>query len=114
MSSPTQRSKDYLEKAGYTVAIVERWNHFSGTRQDLWGFADIIAFRIGMPVMLVQTTTGSNVAARRKKILANPIARRWVEAGHEVVLHGWALRGERGKRKLWTVDEWLILDQFGE
>jgi hypothetical protein len=111
--SPTQRSKAYLEKAGYNVAIVEHWNSWCKIRQDLWGFADLLAFRAGMPMMLVQTTTASNVAARRVKLLQNVTAKRWVQAGGECVLHSWAPRGARGEKKVWTPNpEWLQEDQF--
>ena len=113
--TPTQRSKAYLERAGYLVAVVERWNQWAHIRQDLWGFADLLAFRKGMPVMLVQTTDASNVSKRRAKILANATAREWVMAGHEIVLHGWGKRGKRGERKTWTCEpEWLTVDQFKE
>ena len=113
--SPTQRSLAYLRKAGYHVGIVERWMAFAhgGIRVDLWNFADLIAFRFGLPVMLIQTTTASNAAARRKKLLGNSIARDWVLAGNELVLHKWALRGEKGQRKTWGCDaEWLEKDAF--
>lgn len=112
-TSPTQRSLAHLKKAGYTVAVVERWNAFTRTRQDLFQFADLLAFHVGVPVLLVQTTTAGNVSKRRKKILANATAKAWVQAGNEIALHGWALRGPRGKRKTWTVEpEWLTEDQF--
>ena len=111
--TPTQRSKAYLEKAGYSVAIVEHWNSWCKIRQDLWGFADLLAFRPGVPMMLVQTTTASNLAARRTKLLHNQYAKRWVQAGGEVVLHAWARRGARGEKKTWTPEpEWLTEDQF--
>ena len=111
--SPTQRSKAYLEKAGYSVAIVEKWNQWAKIRVDLFGFADLLAFRVGVPIMLVQTTTASNLAARRTKLLNNQDAKRWVQAGGECVLHGWAKRGARGEKKVWTPSpEWLEEDQF--
>ena len=113
--SPTQRSLAHLKKAGYKVAIVEHFNQFARIRQDLFGFADLLAFRPGVPCMLVQTTTASNAAARRKKILANGTAKLWALCGYEVVLHSWGLRGPRGQRKTWTVEpEWLTEDQFAK
>lgn len=111
--SPTQRSKAYLERVGYSVAVVERWNQWCRVRQDLWGFADLLAVQPGVPMLLVQTTTASNASKRRAKILANAHALRWVQAGGEVVLHAWGLRGPRGQRKQWTPEpEWLTEDQF--
>lgn len=113
--SPTQRSLAHLRKAGYTVAIVEHFNHIIRIRQDLFGFADLLAFRQGVPPMLVQTTDATSASKRRAKILANPIARSWVMAGFEIVLHAWGKRGKRGERKVWMCNpEWITKDQFTE
>ena len=112
--SPTQRSLALLRKQGYHCAIVEKWNPYAKIRQDVFGFGDLLAFRSGQPgATLVQTTSGSNVSARRTKILANPIARDWVKAGNWIRLEGWAKRGARGQVKRWTANtEWIVLDQF--
>ena len=113
--TPTQRSLACLRQAGYHVAVVEHWNAHARIRQDLFGFADLLAFRFGMPVLLIQTTTAANVSARRKKILGNGIARDWVLAGNELILHGWGLKGSKGERKRWRCDpEWITADQFGQ
>jgi hypothetical protein len=101
-TSPTQRSLKLLREAGYHVAITEKWNQFAHIRQDLFGFGDLVAFKPSGPVMLVQTTSGGNVAARVAKIVSNDIARAWLQSENRViVVHGWAKRGDRGKRKLW-------------
>ena len=113
--SPTQRSLAYLRKVGYTVAVTEKWNHITHTRQDLWAFGDLLAFRPGVPVMIVQTTTAANRAARRRKLLANATAKLWVQAGGACVLHAWARRGGRGEKKTWDPNpEWLQEDQFDD
>lgn len=86
------------------AAVVERWNPHARVRQDLFGFADVIAVVDGA-VLLVQATTGKNVSARLAKLRAEPCrsrVRRWLLAGGRVQIHGWAKRGPRGKRKLWT------------
>lgn len=88
MSTPTQRSLARLREAGYTVAIVERWNPHAKIRQDLFGFADLLAIRTG-EIVLVQTTTAVNIAARRKKIREEPRYLLWLAAGGKVLLHGW-------------------------
>src|SRR5512139_1545117 len=107
--TPQVRSTHYLTRAGYMVGTLEHYNPFCKRKVDLWGFADLIAARPGMPVMLVQTTTASNLSARRKKILTNANARKWVvDCGQEIVLHAWGLRGKRGERKVWTCEaEWI-------
>lgn len=103
--SPTQRSLAKLRKEGWTCAITEKWNSYVKIRQDLFGFIDVLAFQDAV-TMAVQTTSGSNVAARVDKIKAIPAARLWASGGFRtIVVHGWAKRGERGKRKLWTCRE---------
>ena len=102
MTSPTQRSKAKLIAEGYTVAITERWNQFAHVRQDLFGFADMVAVRIGTTgVLAVQTTSGSNVSARVEKIRNEPRAGIWLACGNRIEVHGWRKVGPRGKRKTW-------------
>ena len=101
-TSPTQRSLKLLRAAGNLVAITEHWNQFAHLRQDLFGFGDLIwcnpkTHSIG----LVQTTSGSNQAARLTKIIGIPAARTWLESGGRIEVHGWRKAGARGERKLW-------------
>lgn len=101
-TSPTQRSLKLLREAGYQAAILERWNQFAHVRQDLWGFGDLIAAKASQNgSLLVQTTSTANMGARVKKILTIPEAQVWLAAGNQIIVHGWAKRGARGKRKLW-------------
>mgnify|MGYP001577519388 CR=1 FL=1 len=87
------------------VAKVEHWNPFAKIRQDLWNFADLLAVKADT-TLLVQTTTGDNLAARLAKIQASQAAQLWLESPtRRVVVHGWAKRGARGKRKQWTCRE---------
>lgn len=90
-----------LRDQGWTVAIVEKWNPHVHIRQDLWGFADLLAFREDT-VMLVQTTTGNNVGKRLDKIQGNTAAALWLRSSSRVInVHGWRKLGDYGKRKLW-------------
>lgn len=101
-TSPTQRSLKLLRDAGYQAAVLERWNQFAHVRQDLWGFGDLIAAKASQNgSILIQTTTTENMSARIAKILAINEARVWLLAGNQIIVHGWAKRGARGKRKLW-------------
>lgn len=84
----TKRAIQHLGKRGYTAANVEKWNHFAKVKNDLFGFADIIGFS-AHDVILVQTTSKSNMSARKKKIAANPIAEKWLKAGHNIEIQGW-------------------------
>jgi len=104
----------WLRKAGYTAAVVERWNPHAKVRQDLFGFCDIVGIRSGRTgVLAVQTTTSPNSAARFAKIIANAAAHVWLLAGNEIALHAWAKQGPRGKRKVWQVrQEYITVDMM--
>lgn len=112
--SPTQRSLKLLREEGYTVAITERWNPWSRTRQDLFGFIDLLCFKDNV-VLAVQTTDGTSVAKRIAKIRATQAFPLWLNMPtRQVEVHGWLKRGPRGKRKVWTcrrVRLWELLEQ---
>lgn len=112
--SPTARSLARLRADGYIVCVVEKFNNFSKTRVDAFGFGDILAVhpeRKG--AFLIQATTGDNAAARRQKILQLPDALWWLLAKNWIILDAWAKRGDRGKRKVWTVkSEHITGDMF--
>ena len=104
MTSPTQRSLAHLKACGYIAQVVERFNIYAKVRVDLFGFIDIVA--VGEAgIVGVQTTSTANMNARIQKILALPEAKIWIQSGGKVVVHGWALRGKAGKRKLWELKE---------
>lgn len=100
MSSPTQRSLEYLRERYPLVSVVEHWNSFARKRYDLWGFADILC--VGKEIVAVQTTSGSHVAHRIQKITDSPATPILREAGIRIVVHGW--RKSRGKWVLREVD----------
>ena len=56
-------------------------------------------------IALVQCFPDSTFAAHRTKILVIPELAIWKAAGGKVFLQGWALKGQRGKKKRWTVRE---------
>lgn len=103
--TPTQRSLKKLRAEGWFCAIVEHWNQYARIRQDLFGFADLIGIKENEAI-LIQTTSGSNVSARVNKILALRAAELWLTSPtRRIVVHGWAKRGARGKRKEWICRE---------
>jgi len=112
MSSPTQRSRDWLKKRGIESQIVERWNSFARIRQDLFGFVDIVA--VEARIIAIQVTSGTNVAARINKIFDEPRAKAWLAAGGLIEVHGWRKTGAAGKRKLWNLRRVTVeLDGMG-
>jgi hypothetical protein len=112
MSSPTQRSLDYLRKNGAIAGIVERYNQYSRKRNDLFGFIDIVAIQLDHTILGVQCTSASNHAARVAKILSaecNDAALRWLLAGAQLQVMSWSKRitkkkdGSKAKVGRWTV-----------
>lgn len=106
MPSPTQRSLDLMRKRGFTVQVVEKWIPQARRRVDLFGFGDVIAMHPESGTVLVQTTSASNMAARVKKISAEPRHRTWLLAGrgwHRIEVHGWR-KDKTGKWVCRTVE----------
>lgn len=102
MSSPTQRSLKVLRERGYFCWTVEYWNSFTHRRQDLWGLVDILC--LGRDEVIgVQTTSGSNVSARVKKITDHESTPHIRKAGVRLLVHGWT-RGKNGRYTLREVD----------
>jgi hypothetical protein len=101
--SPTQRSLALLRSQGWCACVVEQAIRTpAGTfRRDAFNFGDILACHPQKGVMLVQTTSRANQAARVGKIRAIPEARVWLQGAGGIEVHGWAKVGPRGKRKLW-------------
>lgn len=102
--TPTQRSLAWLREQGYLCEVVEHWNAHARVRKDLFGFVDILAIDSDARLtMAVQTTSGSNMAARVAKIRANPNLATVLAAGWKIEVHGWRkIIGEQG-RKIWQV-----------
>lgn len=77
-----------LREQGYQPWIVEYWCSFTRRRKDLFGIIDILAVKEG-ETLAVQTTSGSAVSARVKKIQESE-AIEWVrDAGWNIHIHGW-------------------------
>ena len=100
--SPTQRSLKHLREQGYLAWITEHWCPFSRKRKDLWNICDIICLR-GDEILAVQTTSGSNVSARVKKIAESMHIAEIRKANIRVVVHGW-VKGANGRYTLREVD----------
>lgn len=85
----TKLSTDHLEADGWIVGNVEKWVPHTPIRQDLFGFADLVAVKPGRTPQLIQVTSSSNMAARVSKILASHLAIVCLMGGLEIVVHGW-------------------------
>ncbi len=110
--SPTARSLALLRKRGAVPGVVERWNPGARVRQDFLGFADIVAVEPGrVGSVAVQACVTGDQAKRLAKICAEARARTWLAAANRIVIHGWAKRGPRGKRKTWTLSETVVTEE---
>lgn len=108
--SPTARSLAHLRAEGAIAEVVERRIPRSHVTRDLFGFIDVVALEIdGKGLLGVQVTTVAHQANRIAKVMAEPRARLWLEAGNAIAVHGWAKRGPRGKRKTWSLSETRIV-----
>lgn len=117
---PSARSQQWFRKAGYICANVEKRLHIPGApwprTVDCFNFGDLLVAKAGFGVALVQVTASGMLARREAKILAMPVSKAdfrsvavlWLQGGGRILLHGWAKRGARGKRKRWTLSEWEI------
>ncbi len=106
MSSPTTRTLELLRRNGYEPAVVERFNRYSKTRHDMYGFIDVFAFGHGY-FLGVQTTSASNTSSRRAKILAEPRAKAFLENKGRIFIHGWRKKRKKrgGKLMVWHCNE---------
>lgn len=94
--TPTERSLKLMRERGYQCHVVEHWNCWTKQRKDLFGFADILC--LGWDeVIVVQTTSYSNVPARIKKITDHENVGAVRKAGIGILVHGWHV--PKGKRK---------------
>lgn len=105
--SPMQRTLAELKKRGFTAHIVEKWNSFIKIRQDFGGFADVLAYKKDYPGVLAINCCLDNgeVNAHVVKYEVMENVRTWLTSGNRLEVWGWGIRGERGKRKLWTLRE---------
>ena len=101
-AGPTARTLQELRRQRCIAQVVERWNPHAHVRQDLFGFADIIALDPTTGITAIQCTTGDHHANRREKVLAEPRALAWLRAGGSIQVRSWSKIGPRGCRKVWT------------
>ena len=99
MKSLTSRSVDLLRKEYPLVETVERFNSFTKRRHDLFGIIDILAVSDN-EILMVQTTSKSNMRSRVIKIEdsdALPVLRK---AEISIHVHGWYKENGRWRVKI--------------
>ena len=101
--TPTARSLEVLREMGYAADVVERWIAAARIRKDWGGFGDLLAAHPLHGILLVQSCAGASAAARYTKAQSCPALEIWKAAGGRAEVWSWGKKGERGKRKLWTL-----------
>ncbi len=90
--SNTSRTLKYVREQGWEADTVERWiknpkHPAGGFRKDLFGIIDIIALS-EKGIVGIQSC-GQAFAEHNRKILAEPMALKWLEKGGILMLIGW-------------------------
>jgi hypothetical protein len=96
------RTLDHYRKIGWPIVWkVEHWCSFSRKRKDLLGFIDVLV--AGDLITLgVQDTTWGQVSARKRKILASPLAYDWLKSpNRQVEIIGWKAPDKLKGRHRW-------------
>jgi len=108
VTKATQRTQAKLRKEGYDVAHTERKVPASAAgwrgrliTQDFFGFIDTVAVN-NWEILAIQSCSAVDHQKRVRKIMASPVARR-LAYFFSIEVWSWGKRGERGKRKLWTL-----------
>jgi hypothetical protein len=88
-----------------TAAVVEHFNMHTKTRKDLYGFIDILAMSPGEGFLGIQSTSTGNMGSRVAKILAEPMARTFLESGGKIIVQGFKKYKKPVERKYWRSTE---------
>jgi len=94
---PTKKTRELAAKRGWLIDTAEHFNTFTQRKTDMFGFIDLVALD-GNNVIAIQATSGSNCAARVKKILEDreDEATRWLQSGGRILVIAWRkLKGQR-------------------
>lgn len=132
--TPQQRTSENLTALGYLCGSVERRKGFPDRKKhqckvcghlplinisvDLWNVFDIVAVKPTTPpslclTLFVQTTSASNHADRRNKILASMEAKLVLLSGARILLQSWKQPDGPGGR--WVArDEWITLSMYDQ
>jgi hypothetical protein len=94
----TNMTKKLFGANGWLVDDSERKNCWTGTKNDLFGFADLAGAKEGKRPILIQSTSGSNHLARVKKILTLKSAVRCLKGGYRIAGCSW----QKAKNGRWV------------
>lgn len=103
MTGPMQRIIALMKKKGYTTAIAEHFNPWGRVRVDLFGFIDLCCIQEGVcGVLAIQTTSSSNISARKIKIEVLPAAKTWLKTENGL----WVIGFRKNSKGRWIPTGW--------
>ncbi len=103
MTTTAARSVEAMRLAGFRAECVE---HMRGSfiRVDLFKFADVIAYKPGEGIILIQSYHKKEEAGHMGlNPISNPAIWDWMKSGGRFQHHQWSFK-TRHKRKFWTVE----------
>jgi hypothetical protein len=109
-----QRSKQLLEKDGWSVWIVERWNQWSHKRLDLFNMSDLVAIRPDRKGVTGIQACGLDCQDHIRKMMDNPYVKVWLQAENPFFIWSWRKQGAAGKRKVWKLYQYEFVLSNGE
>lgn len=115
----TGRSRKYLERQGYIVALVERSVNAPRpngavfrNKFDAWGLADLAAVHPDKTGTLwIQVTDHAHAAEHREKILAAKHAPTLLKAENQIELHCWKSSKKSGQKRWCLRSQEFILNR---
>ena len=96
----TEFTMKLYRDAGCVVDKAEYWNSFARIRKDLFGCIDLVALSPNDNIVAIQSTSASCRSAHKKKILAEPRIKRWLECGGKFHLVSWRKVKNRWKPRI--------------
>lgn len=103
MTTTAARSVEYMKKLGFNAEAVE---HMRGRyiRVDLFGFADVLAYKPGEGIILIQAYHKKEFIKHAGLVpLVNKDIEAWIRSGGRFEHHLWSFK-TRHKRKFWSVE----------
>lgn len=111
--SMTAHARRFCARNGWHYGKVDQFIPGTFIARDLFGLVDAIVLDGAHGILGVQVTSGANHAARRTKIVENPLAIEWLRAGGRLEVWSWSKTKPRGAEKAtWTprIDIILLSD----
>lgn len=110
----TLKTKNYFRERGYTIDDVERTNCWSGTKNDLFGFGDLLGIKAGKKPVIIQSTGGGTLHNKRKNKIyteCKRAAKLCLQSGFRIFVVSW--RKLKRNRNRWTPRlEEITLESF--